>query len=141
MNTLTLIRDTYTDVSTTGKLYLNGEFLCYCLEDVVRKPGDKVYGQTAIPVGTFKVVFNASPRLSAKAGHTVLTPRLLNVPGFDGVLIHAGNTAADSLGCVLLGTTRAKDFVGSSRVAVAKVYPLIQHAVENGGCQITIVNK
>ena len=57
----------------------------------------KVYGETCIPYGTYKVVINKSPKFKR------LMPRLLDVPHFDGILIHSGNTEKDSAGCIILG--------------------------------------
>lgn len=88
-------RDTY----TVGRLYVDGELFCNTLEDRVRdlNKEEKVYGQTAIPAGRYKVVFNWSPKFGRNL------PRLLDVPHFEGILIHPGNTAADSAGCILVG--------------------------------------
>jgi hypothetical protein len=100
-----------TDESTIGELSINGKFECYTLEDVERK--EKIYGKTAIPKGTYNVVMTMSNRFK------IVLPLLLNVPNFEGVRIHAGNTAKDTEGCILLGQTRAINFVGSSKKAMA----------------------
>jgi len=63
---------------TVSRLYVDGTYQCYVLEDVVRLPGIKIAGNTAIPVGTYKVIINMSP------GKKKLLPRLLDVPGFKG---------------------------------------------------------
>ena len=104
---LKVIRDTYTDKSTIGKLYVNDIFISDTLEDVCRdlnRDGDlndvgetKIYGETAIPSGKYKLIINISPRFKK------LLPRLIGVVGFDGVLIHAGNTPIDTYGCILVG--------------------------------------
>lgn len=92
-------RDTY----TIGKLYVDGQYWCDTLEDPVRDLSrePKIPGRTAIPTGTYEVVVNISPKFKR------LLPRLLNVPYFDGILIHRGNTAADTAGCILVGENRA----------------------------------
>lgn len=88
---------------TLSVLSIDGVPECFICEDQVRAPGVKVMHETAIPAGTFNVIYNRSPKFSALAGHDVYRPRLENVPGFDGVLIHTGNTENDSSGCLLPG--------------------------------------
>lgn len=86
---------------TTGKLYVNGEYFCDTLEDTVRNlPVEtKVAGETAIPAGTYGVVVNRSPKFGREL------PRLIDVPYFTGILIHRGNTAKDTAGCILVGVS------------------------------------
>jgi len=84
---------------------------CFTLEDIVRlddpntldNESAKVYGRTAIPAGTYEIALNESPKFGK------IMPRLLNVPGFSGILIHSGNDAEDTLGCILVGTTVESD--------------------------------
>lgn len=98
---------------TVGRMYVNGIFFSNTLEDAVRDIADdgtgKVYGKTAIPAGRYKVVYCYSPKFKRRM------PRLLDVPHFDGILIHAGNTAADTLGCILVGLNTQKGRLTSSR--------------------------
>lgn len=129
---LTLIRKVFTDRSTVGDLYLDGTHLCYTLEDTVRAPGEKVPGQTAIPAGEYEVVVSYSPRFKR------LLPLLVDVPGFEGVRIHPGNTAADTEGCILVGKTKGPDFVGDSRKAFDEVFPRIQSQLDEGKLYITV---
>lgn len=96
---LDLIRQPSANGCTIGQLFINGKFFCYTLEDVVRATG-KVPGATAIPAGTYRVTIERSP------GFNIITPRLHGVPGFEGVLIHAGNSAADTRGCILVGLAK-----------------------------------
>ena len=107
---LLLVRDTFTDKATTGRLYIEDTFECYTLEDVVRE--DKIYGKTAIPEGRYEVVLDMSVRFKKEL------PRLLNVPNFEGIRIHAGNKAEDTEGCILVGITRKEDWIGCSKIAM-----------------------
>ena len=93
---LQLRRYAATGKVTLGRLSVDGKHCCYTLEDEVRT-GPKVWGETAIPAGVYEIIINMSPRFKK------LLPRLLNVPGFDGILIHKGNTAKDTYGCILVG--------------------------------------
>ena len=70
----------------------------FAVEDCVRAPGVKVYGETAIPAGSYKMRISKSPRFGR------LLPEILDVPGFSGIRIHKGNTAADSSGCLIIGS-------------------------------------
>jgi hypothetical protein len=111
---LTLIRDTLTETSTIGSLFIENEFECFVLEDEDRKleaGGTKVYGKTAIPRGRYEITFDWSP----KYGRDM--PHLLNVPGFEGIRIHTGNRAEDSEGCLLPGTEKVENYVRNSKVA------------------------
>ena len=97
---------------TIGRLYVDGVYECYTLEDKVRDAGVKVPNQTAIPTGTYKVIVDHSVHFGKDL------PHILNVMGFDGVRIHSGNTDQDTEGCILLGNTWAGgDFIGDSRAA------------------------
>jgi hypothetical protein len=119
----------FKDTHTTGKLYVNGIYECYTLEDAVRN-GTKVIGKTAIPIGTYKLIIDASTRFKQDM------PHILDVPDFTGVRIHAGNTSADTDGCILLGSTWAgKDFIGNSKIAYKKFFDKLK---ENKTVSITI---
>jgi len=113
-----------TQESTVGELSIDGKFECYVLEDVVRPAGEKVPGKTAIPAGTYRVIVDKSTRFKK------LMPHILDVPGFEGIRIHAGNVAVDTEGCPLVGRTRGKDFVSESRLAFAAFFPKLQAAGE-----------
>ncbi len=121
---LVVTRTTYTDESTIGKMMVDGLFECFTLEDVPRKK--KIWGKTAIPAGQYEVVIADSPRFKRKL------PRLLDVPGFNGVLIHPGNTAEDTHGCILVGATASEDFIGSSRAAFKKLFAKLEQAAARG---------
>ena len=109
-----------TDKSTIGELLIDGVFECYTLEDVERPV--KIKAETAIPKGTYRVIINMSNRFKR------LMPLLLNVPNFEGVRMHAGNTNHDTEGCILVGRTRSKDFIGQSRKAYEKLFKKMQAA-------------
>lgn len=96
---------------TIGKLYIDGQYFCDTLEDTIRK--EKIAGKTAIPAGKYKVKKTYSPRFKKQL------PEILNVPNFFGVRIHAGNTAKDTEGCILLGLNKTKGAVINSQNAVA----------------------
>lgn len=120
---LDLIRDQFTGKSTGGVLYIDGDFFCYTLEDKDRQvetTGEKVYGKTAIPRGVYKVIVNLSPKFQR------YYPRLLDVPGYQGVLIHEGNTDADTEGCILVGMSRGKDIIHNSTLALARLMEKLQ---------------
>lgn len=121
---------------TIGKLYLNGVYFCDTLEDTDRgltqgmplqKIKDlKIKGATAIPKGKYKVTMNVvSPRFSKRATYQFCQgklPRLLNVDGYEGVLIHIGNTAKDTEGCILVGQNKVVGQVINSTVTFQKLY-------------------
>ena len=119
----------FKDTHTVGKLYINGVYECFTLEDAVRN-GTKVLGKTAIPIGTYKLIIDASTRFKQDM------PHILDVPDFTGVRIHAGNTSADTDGCILLGSTWAgKDFIGNSKIAYKKFFDKLK---QNNTVSITI---
>ena len=106
------------DVTISG-ITIDGEWACWGLEDPVREiPGQpvstwKIHGKTAIPAGRYKVIIDMSARFRR------LLPLLLDVPGYSGVRIHAGNTAADTEGCILVGNERLAKSLAPSQVALA----------------------
>jgi hypothetical protein len=129
---------------TIGKLYVDGVYLCDTLEDTDRGLSSamtsaeikalKVFGKTAIPRGMYFVdMQTVSPRFRlrkwAKA-HGGRVPRLQGVRGFDGVLIHPGNTAADTDGCILVGYNKAKGKVLESVAAYERLFALLDAAPE-----------
>jgi hypothetical protein len=126
MLALNLVRDPSANGCTIGRLSIDGEHQCYTCEDVVRPAGQKVPGQTAIPAGRYQVIVNRSERFSKLAGHEVLLPLLLKVPGFEGVRIHTGNVATDTEGCILPGLGRKPDGVTQSRAAFEALFARIQ---------------
>lgn len=117
-------KDTY----TVGRLYVDGKLFCNTLEDRVRdlNTEEKIYGWTAIPAGRYRVIFNWSPKFGRNL------PRLLNVPHFEGILIHPGNTAADSAGCILVGKNSAVGRLSESRDTSDRLNVLIEDAQRRG---------
>jgi len=120
---------------TAGRLYVDGVFECFTLEDEVReiqgKPVSewKIHGENAIPKGIYSVIINHSPRFNKPL------PLLLDVPGYTGVRIHAGNLAKHTEGCILVGLDdgNAEDsFLGRSREAMNKLQPKIKAALDAG---------
>ena len=115
---ITIKRLYKTDTSTIGELLINGIFECFTLEDTERKV--KIKGETAIPRGTYKVIINESNRFKR------LLPLLIDVPNFEGVRIHSGNSNHDTEGCILVGQTRNKNYIGQSRKAFDKLFKKMQ---------------
>ena len=129
---------------TIGILYVNGVRLCNTLEDAVRS--EKVYGKTAIPAGTYRVLMNTvSQKFQDRAWakpYGGLVPRLRNVPDFQGVLIHPGNTAADTDGCILVGDNTIKgQLTNSTNRFYQLMGMLLAAALAGESIDITIVNK
>lgn len=133
---LTLTRRIYTREATTGELAIDGVRQCFTVEDNFPTPYVKIPGKTAIPEGRYRVSIERSPRFSAMAGHDVFLPRLHDVPGFEGVLIHSGNTADDTEGCLIVGRTLGVNRVDESRLALADLQPKLQKA--QGPIYITV---
>lgn len=131
---------------TIGKLYINDIYECDTLEDKVRdynKDGDlndsneqKVYGKTAIPYGRYKVTLKVmSPKYSQRALYVWCggyLPRLLDVPHFEGILIHGGNSAEDSCGCLLVGENKVKGRLINSMATLKRLYPKLKSASDRG---------
>lgn len=122
--------------ATIGELYVDGEHIADTLEDRVRPEGEKVYGKTAIPEGTYEVKLTYSPRFKK------ILPEILNVPNFSGIRIHCGNSSADSSGCVLVGTWdgEKEDWIRDSKIAFNKLMSLLQSAEDKKEI-ITIIVK
>lgn len=124
---LTLNRVQFDAACTIGQLLVDGAPQCYTLEDIVRAPGaPKVFGQTAIPAGTYGVIVTFSPHFQRDL------PLLVNVPGFEGVRIHPGNTAADTEGCILVGMGKGSNTILQSLIAFNALFPKIQQALARG---------
>ena len=132
---LRLERKYFKETYTIGNLYINGSFFSNTLEDKnrdVNKNGKfdngetKIYGETCIPFGTYKIILTMSPKFKREL------PRLLNVPSFEGVLIHRGNTAKDSAGCILIGENKAVGKVLNSTPYEERLVKIIKNAILRG---------
>lgn len=137
---------------TIGRLYIDGKYICDTIEDKDRGLTQsmpltqikriKIKSQTAIPTGTYTVVMNVkSPSFSKKTYYNTFCkgylPRLLNVPGFDGILMHRGVDQNSSAGCIILGYNTIVGKVTNSREAFEQVYKQLKSA-SNKGEKITI---
>ena len=144
---LTLKRIAKRDTYTIGRLYINGEYFCDKLEDKDRGlkqsmslseiKAKKVYGKTAIPAGEYEITLHIiSPKYSKKPWFVKFCgakmPRILNIPGYDGVLIHEGNSDKDTCGCVLVGKNTVVGKVLESKNTFAKLYPILKAASDKG---------
>lgn len=138
---LTLKRIALRPTYTIGKLYIDDIYFCDTIEDTVRdinKNGKfdngekKVNSKTAIPYGTYEIKWTYSPRFKK------YTPQLMNVPSFEGIRIHAGNTSADTEGCLILGENKQVGKVLNSRATINKFYPIIKEACSKGKVTIEI---
>ncbi len=123
---LRLVREQFRPDSTIGRMFVDDAFECFTLEDGVRTK--KIHGATAIPAGAYRVTVEDSPRFKRKL------PRLHDVPDFSGVLIHPGNTAADTEGCILVGRNwqPGQEAIGASRLAFDALFPKIVSAIGRG---------
>lgn len=121
---LFLQRIAQTPEYTIGRLEINGKFFCHTLEDAVRE--QKIAGKTAIPEGIYNVVVNRSPRFKRDL------PLLLDVPYFEGIRIHRGNTAKDTSGCILVGINSKKGMVLESTKYEVELTNILKKAQQNG---------
>ena len=122
---LRLERFKFGDTYTVGELFVDNRDECFVLEDVVRPLGEKVQNETAIPAGIYKVVIDFSEHFQKEL------PHILNVPMFEGVRIHSGNTSRDTEGCLLVGSVwTGKDEVLGSRKAFVHLFPQLKEAFD-----------
>jgi len=131
---LTLIRDILGEEFTLGRMYVNGQLLGQTCEDKdrhIEDGEDKVYGTSAIPRGLYKVSLSFSHRFQR------VLPEIHDVPKFSGVRIHGGNTAADTLGCVLLGSIRTANGVKNCAGVMGRLISILEDA-ENSGEDVTL---
>jgi hypothetical protein len=151
---VTVARNERTETETFGRMFVDGTYVCDTLEDKDRGLKKimtlgtllklKVKGQTAIPVGRYEVVTNVqSPKLKDKPAYQFINgmvPRITDVPAYDGVLIHIGNTEKDTEGCILVGTksdAAVLDIVNSTE-AFHKLIAILQQRKEGEQIFITV---
>jgi hypothetical protein len=148
INTMILNRTDFTDNSTIGDLYVDGNWVCFTLEPTCRKQEGKFL---AMPQGKYEVVMYESAKLKAnvlvwlsrgeavspilKAGRV---PLLLNVPGHDFVEMHPGNSPSDTKMCILPGQAKDVDYVMESRAAFETVASLVEEKLKAGKFYIGI---
>ena len=132
---ITVRRFEYGETYTISRMSLDDVYECYVLEDVVRPAGVKVAGQTAIPAGTYKVIIDHSEHFQKDL------PHILDVPMFEGIRIHSGNTDLDTEGCLLVGKVwPGGDDIMQSRYAFDEFFPKLQKALGEGEVTIQIVD-
>lgn len=134
MVNLRLERKFFSDSYTIGKLFLDEKYFCDALEDPVRdlnKDGDlqdqgegKIYGNTAIPYGRYRVILTWSEKFKR------ILPEVLNVNHFTAIRIHAGNSPGDTLGCILVGENRVKGGLVNSRITEIRLTAILKAYAE-----------
>lgn len=132
---LKLVRDTFTQKSTIGTLYIDGKPECFVLEDRDRGLNDvmplskinelKVYGETAIPYGRYEIDITLSARFKKQL------PILLNVKGYEGIRIHTGNTDVDTHGCLLPARKKSVNAVYESTLAFNQLFAKLKKAKDS----------
>lgn len=135
------------ELYTIGRLYIDDVLICNTCEDTDRGLDEdmsvqqikakKIPTRTAIPTGTYEVTINVvSPKYSKRAYYKEFCdgklPRLLNVKGFDGILIHCGSNAGNSSGCILVGDNTIKGGLTNSQTRFEQIYEMMLKAVKNG---------
>lgn len=140
INHIWVFRQVFKKISTRGQMYLNGIFMGYTLEDEVRGAMYKVKDHTAIPAGTYEVINHDSKKFPKSL-------RLEQVTDFTGIVIHGGNTEANTSGCILLGANKNDRGADSSTISncsgvLDKLYNKVRSDIDNGiPCYITVTNS
>ena len=139
---IVLQRDKTTDRSTIGSMNVD-HYHVVTLED--GKRDHKVWGETCIPAGTYKLELRTSGGMTQRYANRYDFHRgmiwLRHVPEFEFVYIHVGNTPADTLGCILVGLSSGEDMIYGSRKAYEAIYTKIADAIESDeGCTLTVKN-
>ena len=131
---LKLVRVTNAPDYTEGKLYVDGAHECYTIEDTdrfleERGSEEKIYGKTAIPRGMYPVVISYSQRFKKEI------IEIKDVPYFEGIRIHTGNTAGDTDGCIIVGSMNVSyddGFVGNSKKAYERLHEKVKESIKRG---------
>lgn len=143
---LKLKRKYLKDDYTIGHLYIDDKYFCDTVEDKVRdynKDGDlldanedKVYGKTAIPYGRYRIDMKTrSPKYSLRSAYLWCggyLPRLVDVPHFEGILIHAGSNSSHTEGCLIVGENKIRGGVINSMITLRKLYAELKSAELRG---------
>lgn len=128
---LKLVRNTGTKGFTEGKLYIDGVFECYTIEDEDRKLEEgnaKVQNLSAIPRGIYNITISMSRRFKK------FLMEVLGVEGFTGIRFHSGNSSKDTEGCIIVGSINNRDdddWVGGSKIAYEKLHKKVKTALSN----------
>jgi hypothetical protein len=146
---LILRRKIDTGFETLGKLFLEGKFLCYTLEDTYREK--KIKHKTRIPAGLYKLALRAYGshylkyvRKFVDIFHKGMI-QIMDVVGFTDILFHIGNSKEDTSGCILVGSDYREEsgriYLVSSTVAYKKVYPIIQKMIKYAEVELEIIDE
>jgi len=141
-------RFTSDEDTTISRVMVDGQFVCFSLEDEYRE--EKVVGETRIPAGTYRVTLRTEGGFHQRYAkrfsefHRGML-HIRDVPNFEFILIHCGNTDEDTAGCLLVGSQANTDpgnmSVISSTVAYRKFYPMVVDAAQNDDLSITFVDN
>lgn len=126
---LKLKRIAYRDKYTIGRLFINNVYFCDTLEDVPRET--KIANETCIPTGKYKVIISWSNRFKRQM------PLIVDVPGFDGIRIHSGNTDKDTSGCPLVGKNTIVGKLTDSKTTFESLFKILEATKEDITIEIT----
>ena len=135
---LKIIREKFTEKSTIGRLFIDDAETCFTLEDTDQKLeihgcSSKIYGETCIPRGTYRVIIDHSQHFGCDM------PHVIGIPCFEGIRIHVGNRPIDTEGCVLLGLGKGNDFISHSRAAFDVFFIDLQSGLAQGEVWLEVV--
>lgn len=126
----------FTEKTTIGELRIDGKKYCYTLEDRYRGNTPKVYGETCIPCGEYKITLRREGTMYEDYKKRFKffdgSLNIIDVPNYKYILIHIGNYPKDTLGCLLVGMSAERDAIKDSTKAFALIYPIIYNAINKG---------